>query len=314
MVFAQWVPHSFHNQGHTMIPSLLIWTAQNYLNPTAHMVSVQRGKNIYKKKERKKDDSLNPTILFGRLSPDHTLRWSCVSALSRENLYTLFCSLGYFPFSQLLVYAPPASRAFWHPALPDSSLVWHSLKPGRVSNDLQGRWLHPGFLTLTTDAFREMLQSLMVLLLFFFLELTFFVVVVFFPMAEGSPSSKWLKDNIRGNMLYFCFSLLWKNIFSGAFGWPSFHSHPCMGLVGTGSSALLGSAPGSHEEPVRWLVLQPLLMCRDPLKSLQRGCLQRGCRYNTVKYGQYRLYCLMIQTLFLMSKQRHFFILLTLIL
>lgn len=68
---------------------------------------------------------------------------------------------------------------------------------------------------------------------FFSLELTF---VCFFPMAEGTPSSKCpescLGNSVIGNTLYFILSLLWSKIFSEAFGWPSFSLSPLNEVVG----------------------------------------------------------------------------------
>lgn len=198
------------------------------------------------------------------------------------------------------------------PANFDSSLAWHSLKPGSVSSDFWGHWLHPGFLTLTTET---CYRTSWLYLIFFPLELSFCCLgFFFFPMTEGNPSSKWLVGQCQREHAVFFFLFFGVKYSQGLLDGLPFHSQPWMRLLGSVRSALLCSAPQSHEYPMEWLKLQPLLMCTDPLKSLQRGCLQRGCRYKAVKCGQYRLDCLMIQTLFLMSKQRHFFILLTLIL
>lgn len=84
-------------------------------------------------------------------------------SLIKGKLNTLLCSLGCFPFSHSLVYVPLTSIARL-----DSSLAWHPMKPERVSSEFQGHWLHPGSLTLTTDAFRGMLQAIMILFLLFF--------------------------------------------------------------------------------------------------------------------------------------------------
>lgn len=191
----------------------------------------------------------------------------------------------------------------------NSSLVWHSVKPGRVSSDFWGHWLHPEFLSLTADAFRNMLQSI-VTLFFFFPRI---IIIFFFPRGSKKSQLKVARGTTSEEThRIFLFLFFVVEYSQGLLEGLPFHSHPWMQLWGRHSSALLCSAllcsaPQSCEWPMKWLTLQPLLMYTDPLKSLQRGCLPRGCRYKTVKYDQYRLYYLMIQTLFLMTKQRHFF-------
>lgn len=238
MVFARWVPHSSHSQGHTMILSLLICTMQNYLNPTAHMVSVQRGKNIYKKKERKKDDSINPTVLVSRLSPDRTLRWSCIPPYQGKTCILCFAALVlFYSVSSWFMPLLPAELSDILLSLTQAWLgtPWNQGESPMTSRDigciLDSSPHHRCFQRNVTEHSDS--------IFFFPLELTFFVVPVFSPVAEGSPSSKLLKDNIRGNMLHFCFSLLWKNTFSWAFGWPSF-SLPS--LTGAGGHRQLGPA------------------------------------------------------------------------
>lgn len=143
---------------------------------------------------------------------------------------------------------------------------------------------------------------------YFFPRIVWLLCFVF-PWLKEAPAQSSLRATLEGTRCIFFYLFFGTEVFSEAFGWCSLHSHPWVRWLG--SVELCPVVPWIL---VKWLVLQPLLMCTDPLKSLQRRCLQRGCRYNAVKYGQYHPYCLMIQTLFLMSKQRHFFILLTLIL
>lgn len=206
------------------------------------------------------------------------------------------------------------------PANFGSSLAWHSLKPGNVSSDFWGHWFHPGFLTLTTEtcyraSWLYLIFSPRIKFLLFGFVLVVFYFIFFIFHDWRKPQLKVACGTVsKGTCWIFFFLFLGVKYSQGLLDGLPFHSQAWMRLLGSASSALLCSAPQSHEYPMEWLILQPLLMCADPLKSLQRGCLQRGCRYQAVKYGQYRLDCLTIQTLFLMSKQRHFFILLTLIL
>lgn len=241
MVFAQWVPHSFHNQGHTMIPSLLIWTTQNYLNPTAHMVSVQRGKNIYKKKERKKDDSLNPTILFGRLSPDHTLRWSCVSALSRENLYTVL-QPWLFSIQSAPVLCPSCQQSFLTSCSP-----W--LKPGLAlpetreslqwpTGTLAASWIpHPHHRCFQRNA-TEPRGSTSI----FFPRINLFLLLFSSPWLKEAPVQSDLRTTSEGTCCIFVFLFFGKTYSRGlldglpftpipAWGWWAQAARPCWALL-----------------------------------------------------------------------------------
>lgn len=195
-----------------------------------------------------------------------------------KNNYSLICRFGCFLLSQLLICAGLTSRAFWLvlPANFDSRLAWHSLKPGIVSSDFWGRWLHPGFLTLTADAFRNMLQSTMTLFRGFFpLELTNFGFGVFFPIKE-TPAQSGLGHNVKGNTLYFLLSLLWSKTFSGALGWPSFSLPSLNKVVGQRqlSSVVLCSAVPWVTNEVTDTAASPYV--HRPFEVTSKGLFAKG--------------------------------------
>lgn len=142
-------------------------------------------------------------------------------SLIKGKLNSLVCSLGRFPFSHSLVYAPLTSIAVWptHPARFDSSLAWHPMKPDGVSSGLQGHWLHPESLTLITDTFREMLQSIMILFLFFPRIVWFFGFL--FPWLKEAPAHSGLRTTWDGTC--YILSLLWNKSILGCF-WMGFSS------------------------------------------------------------------------------------------